>query len=250
MWTGQGGAFCGRFQEMLSSWVRQWCWTVLQGELHVTGCDRSYTGLISGSAQGHCLNTGGERGFPFWRGSCRHISPMTPCDSGSLAKPSSASALPYTKAPPFQVPSSIFQFLLTLDPKATLHVLTAMGHGLCVPLGLPWHCGLLAALCKGLQLSRCFLRGCPEPGRMGIFSVSVPLVLWLPAESVVLRSLRQISDILQWCLKIRVDNNRITSNMMVSALTGIKPGYSLFPLTYGQIYLSVNYRHLFLPALL
>lgn len=58
-----------------------------------------------------------------------------------------------------------------------LHVLTAMGHALHVPLDLPWHSGLLAALCKGLQLSRCFLGACPDPCRMGIFSVSVHLVL-------------------------------------------------------------------------
>lgn len=148
-----------------------------KGELHITGCDWSYAGLISGSARGHCLNMGGERGFLFWCGSCRHISPMTPGDSSFLAKPSSASDLPYTKAPPFQVPWSIFQFLLTLDPKATLHVLTAMGHGLHMPLDLPWHSGLLAARCKGLQLSRCFLRACPEPRRMGIFSVSVHFLL-------------------------------------------------------------------------
>lgn len=42
MWTGYGGAFCERFQEMVSSWVHQWCRTVLQGKLCVSGCDWSY----------------------------------------------------------------------------------------------------------------------------------------------------------------------------------------------------------------
>lgn len=122
MWTGQGRAFCGRFQEMLSSWVHQWCWTVLQRRAPHYCCEWIYAGLISGSAQGHCLNTGGESGFLFWCGSCRRISPMTPGVSGFLAKPSSASDLPYTKAPPFQAPWSIFQVFADTGPK---------GHGAC-----------------------------------------------------------------------------------------------------------------------
>lgn len=57
---------------------------------------------------------------------------MTPGDSGFLAKPSSASDLPYTKAPPFQVPWSIFQVFAETGPK---------GHAAC-------------AHCNGSRLAR------------------------------------------------------------------------------------------------
>lgn len=121
MWTGQGGVICGSFQEMLSSWVHRWCWMVLQGELPINGCDWSYPGLISGPVWVRCLSTGSKRDFLFWCGSCRHISSMTPGDSGFIffAKPSasalpfSAPTLPYIKAPPFQVSVHLVLWLPT-----------------------------------------------------------------------------------------------------------------------------------------
>lgn len=102
----------------------------------------------------------------------------------------------YTKVPPCQVPPSIFQFFTDTRPKSHAARAHCDGSRLACPTGSSL--AVLAAPCKGLQLSRCFLRARPEPSRMSIFSVSVPRMLWLLAEPVVLRTLSQISNVLWW----------------------------------------------------
>lgn len=110
MWPGQGRAFCGRFQDMLSS--QPWCWTVLQGKFCIPGAMLDWSVALH---EGR-VDTSGGGGLLCWYGRCRHISPVTPGDNGFLVKLSSTSALPYRKAPPFQVQWSIFYFFTDTGP--------------------------------------------------------------------------------------------------------------------------------------